>query len=347
MNTNAKQVPRPFDVILLWEFSRFARNQEEATFYKSMLRKKYGIDILSVKEPIPQGIYGRLIETIIEWQDEFYSVNLSAEVTRSMKLKALQGLYNSKMPLGYDKAPNAFPTINPQEASVVQSIFSLFISGHGKSEIARLINAQGYQTKNHHSFSAQAVGYILENPFYIGKIRWNRRKSSATSRYKAIEEWIVSDAHHTAIIDSDTWNAAQKLISSHPSAPATAHTPVQRHWLTGLIHCSVCGRALYYKSGCKSNGYCNGFQCSGYSHGFHPVSQFISTKKLTAFLLRELAHPSDTSAAVFLYPRLIEIIKSNAPDSCKKEAVQNLFEGIIFHKETKSIEFLYHSSLPF
>ena len=34
----AKSNPKPFDVILIWKFSRFARNQEESVFYKSLLQ---------------------------------------------------------------------------------------------------------------------------------------------------------------------------------------------------------------------------------------------------------------------------------------------------------------------
>ena len=60
----AKQPSHPIDVILVWKFSRFARNQDESTFYKSMLRKKLGIDVVSVSEPLIDGMYGRLIDTI-------------------------------------------------------------------------------------------------------------------------------------------------------------------------------------------------------------------------------------------------------------------------------------------
>ena len=97
----AKMKPRPFDVIVLWKFSRFARNQDESVFYKSILRKNLGIDVVSVSEPLIAGAYGRLVESIIEWQDEFYCINLSGEVRRSMLSRARKGLYNGKMPLGY------------------------------------------------------------------------------------------------------------------------------------------------------------------------------------------------------------------------------------------------------
>ena len=40
MISMAKQKPAPFDVILVWKFSRFARNQEESIVYKNLLRNK-------------------------------------------------------------------------------------------------------------------------------------------------------------------------------------------------------------------------------------------------------------------------------------------------------------------
>jgi len=77
----AKQTPSPFSAIMVWKFSRFARNQEEAIFYKGMLKKR-GIDVISTSEPIIDGPFGSLIERIIEWFDEYYSINLSTEVKR-------------------------------------------------------------------------------------------------------------------------------------------------------------------------------------------------------------------------------------------------------------------------
>ena len=44
----AKQKPKPFDAILLWKFSRFARNRDDAVMYKSILRKQLGIEVISI-----------------------------------------------------------------------------------------------------------------------------------------------------------------------------------------------------------------------------------------------------------------------------------------------------------
>ena len=86
MIARAKHPSHPFDVILVWKFSRFARNQEESIVYKNLLRKN-GIEVISVSEPIADDPFGALIERIIEWMDEYYLVNLSSEVRRGMAEK--------------------------------------------------------------------------------------------------------------------------------------------------------------------------------------------------------------------------------------------------------------------
>lgn len=62
----AKSKDHLFNVILVWKFSRFARNQEESIVYKSLLKKNH-IEVVSVSEPLVDGPFGTLIERIIEW----------------------------------------------------------------------------------------------------------------------------------------------------------------------------------------------------------------------------------------------------------------------------------------
>ena len=104
----AKSPEHPYDVILVWKFSRFARNQEESIVYKSML-KKDRVDVISVSEPVIDGPFGSLIERIIEWMDEYYSIRLSGEVLRGMKEKALRNGYQSSPCLGYEAVGHGKP----------------------------------------------------------------------------------------------------------------------------------------------------------------------------------------------------------------------------------------------
>ena len=56
----AKDKTHPFEAILVWKFSRFARNQEESIFYKSMLQRS-GVEVISISEPLADGPFGSLI----------------------------------------------------------------------------------------------------------------------------------------------------------------------------------------------------------------------------------------------------------------------------------------------
>ena len=101
MIASAKEKEHPVDLILVWKFSRFARNQEESIVYKSLLKKQHNVDVVSVSEPLSDNPFGSLIERIIEWMDEYYSIRLSGEVFRGMKENATRGAYQARPPLGY------------------------------------------------------------------------------------------------------------------------------------------------------------------------------------------------------------------------------------------------------
>lgn len=293
----AKMKPRPFDVIVLWKFSRFARNQDESVFYKSILRKTLGIDVVSISEPLIAGAYGRLVESIIEWQDEFYCINLSGEVRRSMLSRARKGLYNGRMPFGYSKAPDENPVIVPDEAAIVRKIFDMYAAGSDINYITRWLNEHGYKTKNGRQFTQETVIYILENPFYIGKIRYNMRESSDSNTLRDPDEWIIVDSFHEPIIDMETWNIVQERRARSKQLQRPYEHPVShtKHWLSGLVKCPICGKSLSHKEGYprkENNGNIyisgEGFQCLGYMKGLHSGSQYVSSKKLTKAAIASL-----------------------------------------------------------
>lgn len=275
----AKSKEHPFDIILVWKFSRFARNQEESIVYKSLL-KKNSVEVVSVSEPLVDGPFGSLIERIIEWMDEYYSIRLSGEVIRGMTEKAMRGGYQSTLPLGYRmNKETKIPYIIDNEAAIIKKIYNEYSVG-GKSylEIARELNQCGYKTKRGRTYEERTVRYILENPFYIGKIRWNRqKKDDHTIRDKS--EWIISDAMHDAIITEEEFDLVQAQIAKR-SRPYKAHsTGSIRHWLSGIVKCSACGASLMSSTPRTSIKSFN-FQCGNYNKGSCHVSHYIKTEKL-------------------------------------------------------------------
>ena len=97
----AKNKVKPFDSILVWKLSRFARNREDSVIYKSLLKRRK-ISVVSMNEHVDESPAGSLLEGIIEVIDEFYSANLSQDTIRGMKENAARGFRNGgTVPFGY------------------------------------------------------------------------------------------------------------------------------------------------------------------------------------------------------------------------------------------------------
>lgn len=257
----AKQPSHPIDVILVWKYSRFARNQEESIVYKSMLKKDH-VEVISVSEPLVDGPFGSLIERIIEWMDEYYSIRLSGEVLRGMKEKALRNGYQSSPCLGYEAVGHGKPfQINEAEYAMVSYIMDLYDNQNmDETAIARKCNDLGYKTKRGNPFERRTIDRILQNPFYCGIVSWN-----------GVE---FEDAHEVRI-SKERFDRRQRLITSRKRPMKARNISTCKHWLSGLLKCSVCGATLSY----TGNGKCPYFQCWKYAKGFHKTSVALSVKK--------------------------------------------------------------------
>jgi DNA invertase Pin-like site-specific DNA recombinase len=275
----AKSKEHPFDVILVWKFSRFARNQEESIVYKSML-KKANVDVVSVSEPVIDGPFGSLIERIIEWMDEYYSIRLSGEVIRGMTEKALRGGYNAQPPLGYRKnSDTGIPEIYEPEAVIVRNIFSNISQGLSLIDTARSINNMGFHTRRGGMFEQRTIRYIIENPFYYGYVRWNRQNPSEHT-IKDKSEWIIAPGAHPVLINKESWDFANEQLIKISRPYKERGTSGIKHWLSGIVKCSSCGSSLVSNSLWK--GHSTSFQCSGYNKCKCKVSHYIKTERLEA-----------------------------------------------------------------
>lgn len=308
----AKSSNHPVDAILVWKFSRFARNQEESIVYKSLLKKKHNVDVISVSEPLVDGPFGSLIERIIEWMDEYYSVRLSGEVTRGMTEKAKRGGYQARPPLGYRIAERGKPpVIVEEEAEIIRIIFQKYaLEGMGMFDIARYLNLYGFKTSHGKEFERRSVEYILENPTYCGMIRWNRTVNE-TNEIRPKDEWIIADGQQPAIISKELFDraAARRNMEYKPRGSRPSST--YKHWLSGLVKCPVCGRTMIAKK--IVNGkrtYCY-FVCYGYSKGKCLAKNSISSLKLAPAVLQSLKDVLNNHHLSFRY---IQPEPETAPD---------------------------------
>ena len=282
MIATAKDPSHPFDTIIVWKFSRFARNQEESIFYKSILRSKCKVDVVSVSEPLIAGPFGSLIERIIEWMDEFYSVRLAEEVKRSMTVNAKNGTLQSTPSFGY-RVENRQLVIVPEEAEIIREIFRRFISGDAMFRIAKDLSSRGIRTHRGNPFENRTVDYILNNPVYLGKLRWT--PTGRTHRNFKNEDSIIADALHEPIIDAETWDAAQARCAELKKSYKRYGKPSseRKHWLCGVVRCSTCGATLIWASP-------HFMKCNNYARGRCTTTQHIAVEALEESFLAQLQH---------------------------------------------------------
>ncbi len=134
----ARRKPPPFQAILVWKLSRFARNREDSILYKSFL-KKQGVKVISINEPLDDSPTGRMMEGIIEVLDEFYSANLAQDVVRGMREAASRGFWVSAgTPYGYRRVQvqdggKSRVKLEPDEANsdVVQALYDWPLPARG------------------------------------------------------------------------------------------------------------------------------------------------------------------------------------------------------------------------
>lgn len=280
MIAQAKADDCPFSVILVWKFSRFARNQEESIFYKSILRSKCGVEVVSISEPLVAGPFGSLIERIIEWMDEFYSIRLSQEVKRSMTVNAQRGKLQATPSFGY-RAEGGKLIPLPEEAAHVRWIFDSFVAGAGLVNIAKELNDQGVRTHRGNLFENRTIEYIIRNPVYIGKLRWN--PTGRTRRDFSNENIIVADSEHEPLVSMKTWDAAQDRMDRMKAQFGYKARPTYelKHWLSGLVRCSACGGTLIFTKP-------HYFKCNNYVRGRCTKTQNIRTDLLEESILGKL-----------------------------------------------------------
>lgn len=273
----AKSNPIPFEAILVWKFSRFARNREDSIVFKSMLKKR-GISVISISEAVGDDKMSILVESLIEAMDEYYSLNLSEEVVRGMTEKVSRGKPVSIPPLGY-KIENGEFIIDEETAPIVRRIFNEALNGKPCRNIAMDLNSDGIRTRRGNLFENRTVLYLLRNPVYAGYIRWDNSGRGSRGFYRDGTETLVKGSHDV-IINKEDFDTVQNLIK--PKVKYMRTDAIKNDFmLRGIVRCSDCGATLVHSSA-------NRLQCYAYAHGKCDKSHSVSIDALNAAVIQAL-----------------------------------------------------------
>jgi site-specific DNA recombinase len=255
--TNAPEGEKPFDVVAVYKIDRFARKLKILLDVIELFNTQ-GVKFISVHESIDTATpFGRAILGIVGVLAELELETIKERTHAGRKVAIDRGVYMGTVPpYGYTKDTEKRLIVLPQEAEVVQLIFSKFVNekesvngicrflhdneveSPGVSAVTHSKRKGAVQKKSDMFFwRPLMVKKVLSNEIYIGNYFYNK-----THKGKPLpkEEWQLSSYHHEPIIDRFLFEKAQKLLDSRRKF----HVPrkVDRHvyLLSGLLKCGCC-----------------------------------------------------------------------------------------------------------
>lgn len=247
-----------FDVVLIYKLDRLSRKTKDSLEIMETL-DQHNIQLMSYSENIDTSTPGgKMFYTLLSSVAEMERGTIIDRVKMGMTQRAKQGKWNGGAVFGYDNV-NKELIVNEAEAAIVKEIFELASRGYGYKKITGELNRKGYKTKRKKDFSIGTVKGILENPVFIGKIRFNQHVNwSEKRRSGKSDNPEIIDGTHAPIISIPLWEEVHQKKKKRSYRPTQSKKPFI---LTKLLRCPVCGHGMV--SG-TSNGKYRFYQCGQY-----------------------------------------------------------------------------------
>lgn len=179
------------------------------------------------------------------------------------KIQSVQmGNYlGSFVPYGYEAVRTSkrdrHLEVVPEQAAIVQRIFREALDGKTPYQIAKGLTLDGIPSpRSGGEWGKSTITRILQNPVYIGKIRWNGSKTTrmladdgtTVKRRVKCSDPLLVDGNHTALVGISAFDAIQGAFKGVSPVGENKHMV---NPLAGLLRCSKCHRAIVYVSPSK------------------------------------------------------------------------------------------------
>lgn len=240
-----------FNTIIVYKIDRISRKSKDSMEIAERCEQA-NISLISLRENFDYATpMGKMVFQMMSNISEFERNVIVERAKMGMIQRAKEGYYNGGRVLGYDSI-NKELVINEEEAHVIRLIFDYAEQDLGYKAIVSRINTMGYKTKRGHDFSINTIKQILDNPIYIGKIRFNMYENWAEKhRNGKNEDYILVDGKHEAIIEQEQWDRVQQFRKKRSVKPARSNKP---YILNGLVRCPKCGYGMVSASSKGSKG---------------------------------------------------------------------------------------------
>lgn len=246
------------DMVITKSLSRLGRDYIETGRYIESYFPEHEVRYISILDDVDTELDKNCDTAAFKnIMNDFYAKETSRNIKKTKNRKKKEGFYyTSVAPFGYEKIDKAgHLKINNAQAEVIRRIFRLFLDGKGTYQISCLLNeekvlppglqmnmkrATEYRTNTTDKWTHTQVKRVLTNPIYIGNCVQNKTRKISYKSKKMIrlpeEEYTITENHHEAIIDNDTFNTVQKMFERKGTQKISKDDPL----LKTLLYCTHC-----------------------------------------------------------------------------------------------------------
>jgi len=307
------------------DLSRVGREYLQTGFYTEVFFREKSVRFIAIANNVDSNDqtsseFAPFLNIMSEW----YLRDASRKVKASHRARGMSGKRLTFNPIyGFVLDPNDKSKwiLDPESAAVVRRIFELTIEGKGPCDIARIFAGEKIERPTYYqhtrgivdysnshdlttpyAWSGNSIARMITKPEYIGHtVNFRTTKESykdKNSKENSKDDWVIFENTHPAIVDSDTWEAAQRCRET--TRRKDSHG--EANPLTGLVFCADCGKKLYNhrqpnpKQYIDKRGYTVNrnskdiYECSTYNLSGRKFDRKCSSHNIRTVVLQVTAH---------------------------------------------------------
>ena len=331
------------DYIIVHKIDRLARNRADDVAINAKF-DEFGVRLVSTSENIDQTPGGLLMHGIMSSIAEFYSKNLSNEVTKGMNQKVRSGGTAGKAPLGYlntriyeTGVETRTVEVDPERSPLVQWAFERYAEGNiSVADLTDELAARGLTTVPARLYPSKAVSkrYIhamLSNKYYLGILT-----------YCGVEY----PGNHEPLISQGLFDRVQQTLSSRRQGERRRK---HDHFLKSTAWCGDCGSRMILQKPTNHQGLqyeyfvCNG-RLSKRTNCHLPAVPVEWLEGQMEELYRRIQVPREILD--LLRPRLKEQLQLHDTSGDEEREQLKAQAQAIRRKQEKLLEAFYDQALP-
>lgn len=233
-----------FDVLLVYRLDRLTRSVRDLhalldLFDKQNIKFRSATEVYDTTTAM-----GRLFINIVASLAEWERANLGERVRFGKEQLVKEGNWpGGPVPYGYEW-DGATMHIVPEEYTILRELRRLYMAGNGLRNTALYLNTRGMLRRDGDPWTANMIGYTLENPIYAGKIRFGAKDKKGKYGFRKKDKREDNLLTNSNIPTIYSWEEYEEHMARMLKREKYGNSRNADYWYTGILRCARCGSKL-------------------------------------------------------------------------------------------------------